>query len=198
MKEKLENFWYYYKWYVLAGLLAVIMLVVAIGSCSSKEDYDVTVLYMTHSYVDIDGEMDPLLSEYADDVNNDGKVNTRVIPISYGTTYNESQSAGATRAAQLATGEFVLFLMDEQNYKELRDNGFLMDISHLGKSSKLEGDRFDATELLYNIKGFKNTEQKFYFGIRVYDDSKAKEQSNYNERYEIAYDYIKALCEEYK
>lgn len=198
MKEKLENFWYYYKWYVLAGVLAVIMLFVTIGSCAEKEDYDVTVLYMTHSYVDIDGEMDPLLSEFADDHNGDGKVNTRIIPISYGTTHKESQSAGATRAAQLATGEFVLFLLDEQNYTELKDNGFLMDISHLGESSRLDGDRFDATELLYNIDGFKNTEQKFYFCIRVYDESKAKEQSNYDERYEIAYDFIEKLTEEYK
>lgn len=198
MKKKLENFWYYYKYYVLIGVVFLIGFLIAVKSCANKPDYDISALYITHSYVDIDGKMEPLMSKYAKDVNGDGKTNLQIIPISYGTSHKEAQSAGATRAAQLATGEFVLLVLDEQNYTELKEHGFLMDISHLGESSKLNGDYFDVTEFLYNIEGFKRTEEKFYLCIRSYDKAKAKEQKNYDKRYEIAYDYIKKLCEDYK
>jgi hypothetical protein len=38
-KEKMENIWYYYKWYILAGILAVLAAATLIGSFLTREKY---------------------------------------------------------------------------------------------------------------------------------------------------------------
>lgn len=200
MLKKFENIWYYYKYYILGGIVALVAIAFAVGSCVNKGTYDIKMLYMTHGYVDIDGGIDTLMSEYASDVNRDGVSNVQVITINYGTTLQEAQSAGAARAANLTAGENVLFLVDEQNYNELKENGFLMDISDLGQSQYLNGDRFDATAsgMLSSVEGFEKSELNYYLCIRTYDESKASIDKNYDKRYEAAYSFIKNVTEKYK
>ena len=43
--EKLENFWYHYKWHTIAGLFAVICIVILTFQLCTKTSYDVNILY---------------------------------------------------------------------------------------------------------------------------------------------------------
>lgn len=43
--KKLDNFWYYNKWKVIVGLFIVFALVICIVQCSSRETYDVKMVY---------------------------------------------------------------------------------------------------------------------------------------------------------
>ena len=200
MSSKLENVWYYYKYYILGGILALVVLAIAIGSCAKRGKYDVNVLYMTHEYVDVNRQLDPLFDNYAKDVNGDGKANTQVITISYGTTLKEMQSAGAARSANLAAGKNVLFLCDEQNYNELKAGGFLMDLSELGESQYLSGDKFDASSsgMLDSIEGMKNSKSNYYFCIRTYDEKKMQTDGNYGAQYDAAFAFMKNVIEKHK
>lgn len=38
-KEKMENIWYYYKWYIFAGMFAVLAAAILIGSFLTREKY---------------------------------------------------------------------------------------------------------------------------------------------------------------
>ena len=195
MRKKIENFWYYYKNYLLIALVLLISVIVGIVSCTGKGKYDISVLYMTHEYVDMTGQLDMLFSGYTDDFNGDGLENAQVITINYGTTLKEAQSAGATRSANLAAGKNVLFLVDEQNYNELKAGGFLQDISHLGQSPYLETDRFDAkaSGLLSSIEGFTKTESNYYLCVRTFDSERAKTDSKYAKKYDEVYAVIKNI-----
>lgn len=200
MQKKLENIWYYYKYHILGGLLAIVAVAFAVGSCVSRGSYDVNILYMTHGYVDIDGQMDDIFDGYMTDINGDGVANTQVITINYGTTLQEMQSAGAARSANLAAGKNVLFLCDEQNYTELKDGGFLMDMSELGQSQYLDGDRFSATDagILSSIEGFSNSDAKYYFCIRTYDEDKADSDAKYAAQYDAAFEFMKNIIEKHR
>ncbi len=200
MLKKLENLWYYYKNYLIVGVLLVIAIVIAVVSCNGRGSYDIRVLYMTHEYVDMTGQLDVLFSEFVADNNNDGVSNAQVITINYGTTLKEAQSAGATRSANLASGKNVLFLVDEQNYNELKAGGFLQDISHLGSSQYLQGDRFDAKSsgLLSKIEGFSHTESNYYICVRTFDEERAKTDKNCAAGYDAAYTLIKNILAFYK
>ncbi len=195
MRKKLENLWYYYKNYLLIALVLLISIVVGIVSCVGKGTFDINVLYMTHEYVDMTGQLDMLFSEFVDDFNGDGVKNAQVITINYGTTLKEAQSAGATRSANLASGKNILFLVDEQNYTELKAGGFLQDISHLGSSPYLESDRFDAkaSGLLLSIEGFSKTKSNYYLCVRTFDEERAKTDSKYAKKYDEAYAVIKNI-----
>ena len=43
--QKLENFWYYHKWHVIAIAFAAIVIAVCVYSCLAKPKTDITVLY---------------------------------------------------------------------------------------------------------------------------------------------------------
>lgn len=200
IRKKLENFWYYYKNYLIIALVLLISIVVGIVSCVGRGTYDITVLYMTHEYVDMTGQLDMLFSGVVDDFNGDGLENAQVITINYGTTLKEAQSAGASRSANLASGKNILFLVDEQNYNELKAGGFLEDISQLGTSPYLEGDRFDAKEsgLLLSIEGFSKTKSNYYLCVRTFDEQRAKTDSKYAQKYDDVYATIKNILTLYK
>lgn len=200
MLKKLENLWYYYKNYLLIGIILLTAAIIGIVSCSNRGKFDINVLYMTHEYIDMTGQLDMLFSGYTDDVNGDGKENAQVITINYGTTLKEAQSAGATRSANLASGKNILFLIDEQNYNELKAGGFLQDISHLGDSPYLEGDRFDAKNsgLLSSIEGFSKTKSNYYLCVRTYDEKRAESDADYAAKYDNAYAVIKNILTFFK
>ena len=44
-REKLDNFWYYYKWYVVGGAVLLITLLLGVHSCTQKVDPDLYVLF---------------------------------------------------------------------------------------------------------------------------------------------------------
>ncbi len=190
-KKRLGHIWYYYKFYILCGVIVLMALAVGLNSCFNRRKYDVNVLYMTHGYSDTFYQTDELCNlfdSFAEDTNGDGLANVQFITINYGTTVSESNSAYATRSANLAAGKNVLFLLDTKNYEELKNGGFLEDISNLGTSEYLIGDRYEIfnSGLLDNVSGFKQIGEQYYLCLRTYDEKKAKNDADYKAQYESA------------
>ena len=48
-KEKWDNFWFQYKWYVVAIVATVAVLTVLIAQCATKTKYDLQVVYFTYT-----------------------------------------------------------------------------------------------------------------------------------------------------
>jgi len=198
LKQKISNFWYYYKNYLFAGIIAIVVLVVCINSCKSRRNFDVNVLFMTHGgengYYETD-ELSALFDKYVQDVNGDGVANTQFITIYYGTTVQQHNSANATRSANLAAGKNVLFLVDEQNYNELKGGGFLADISSLGNSPYLIGDRFEIynSGMFETLTGSNMLSDQYYLCLRTLDKTKAENDSSYVAQYEAAKTLLKNI-----
>ncbi len=49
-KEKLKTFWFYYKWYIVSGLILLVVATALITQCATKEDKDLYVYYAGPSY----------------------------------------------------------------------------------------------------------------------------------------------------
>lgn len=74
--QKLENFWYHYKWPFLIGLFCLVVLIVCLVQCSRRQDYDVYILYAgptSLSQQDIE-DLKVSIEPYVEDYNGDGKI----------------------------------------------------------------------------------------------------------------------------
>ena len=57
LTKRIENFWFYHKWKVIAGVILLIGLVMAVRQCRSLEPADYTVVLFTYSEY-TDGQLD--------------------------------------------------------------------------------------------------------------------------------------------
>ena len=200
---RFANVWYYYKFYVLIGIILIIALIVGINSCFFRESYDLSILYITSEDTDRFSHSEDVLNKietFVSDINGDGKANAEIITISYGQTQAEQQSAAASRAANIAYGKALFYILDEQNYQQLKEGGFLEDISTLGQSQYLEQYRFciNDSKIFNSIDGFSDISEKYYFCIRTYDKSKAENEKNFQIQYDSAVSTLTKIINEYK
>ena len=200
---RIANVWYYYKFYVLIGVILIIALIIGINSCFFKQAYDLSILYVTSENTDRFSHSDAVLNkieQYVSDINGDGRVNAEIITISYGKTQAEQYSAASARAANIAYGKALFYILDEQNYEELKNGGFLEDLTDFGQSQYLEKYRFCINDsgMFNDIEGFSDISEKYYFCIRTYDKSKAESDENFQIQYDSAVSTLKNIINSYK
>lgn len=203
MLKKISNFWYYYKYYILVGIVAAVALCAVIKSCSEKKNYDTGVLLLTHGHSESFYETEPLcgaLAAYASDSNGDGSVDVELVVINYGNTVEQNNSALSARSANLAAGRNVIFLLDGKNYEELRNGGFLADMSELGSSEYLQGDRFDvlSSGIFSEVPDFGTDGEEYWLCLRVFDEKRAETDEKYASQYDTAKAFMKNVIEKCK
>ncbi len=121
VKEKLQNFWYYYKWHTIIGLFIAVVLAFGVAQCSTKESPDYTIMTVFDKYVpgEVTDEIEKYFEQYGEDVNGDGKVIVHIYDASAGTD-RDIQNANSTRLmAELQRGEIMLFVTDEACFTRL-------------------------------------------------------------------------------
>lgn len=168
VKKWFDNYWYYYKWPVIIGGFFVIILEICLVQCSSKEDYDVSIVY-TGPHIFGVGEKVSLASAFIqlmdEDINGDGKKVADIIDL---TAFSDEQikEAIGTDAddatlikyasytidnvknsfAQVATkGDVSVCLLDEYWYNVLYNAG------HLARLDEILGYRPDMLRDDYSV-----------------------------------------------
>lgn len=122
-KEKLQNFWYYYKWHTIIGLFVAFVLVFGVAQCTTKEEPDYTVMTVFDKYVpsEITDEIEEYFEQFGNDINGDGQVIVHIYDAS-ASSDRDIQNANSTRLmAELQRGEIMLFIVDEDNFSKLND-----------------------------------------------------------------------------
>ena len=149
-KEKWDNFWFQYKWYIIAITAVTVILAVLITQCATRTKYDLEVVYFTYTAV-LDEQTNKIadyLAAYAEDINGDGEINVQVVNVSFSDKSGDSQYKYTmlTKLQAMIAGDenAILYITDSESYKYLdglTENG-LFD----GEPIKL-GDKFySATE----------------------------------------------------
>ncbi len=126
-KEKWDNFWFQYKWYVVAIMAVTVVLAVLITQCATRTKYDMEVVYFTYTAA-LDEQTNAVakyIAGYAEDVNGDGEINIQVVNCSFNGKSGDTQYRYTmmTKLQAMIAGDqnAMLFITDEDSYKYLAD-----------------------------------------------------------------------------
>ncbi len=151
---KLKNFWFYYKYYLLAGLFLAFTLTVGITQCVTREKFDSQVVLFTyHTYTT--SQMDAIeveLEKYGTDLNNDGAVNIQIIDCAYGENelFDQTQAKATKLTATIASNQdALLFITDDETFEYLNNLFDTAFFDNLGLSAD-DGRSVYFDEEFYN------------------------------------------------
>lgn len=152
VKEKLKNFWYHHK-----GAAIIVTAFIVIGGyfiydIVTKPEYDATVVVATNGSMYLYQELlENYFAEYAEDYNNDGtlRIGAAVCalrPSDSAEAKNEYAMANRAKlTSMLASGEHILFLIDDVGYEHVtqsQEDAFI-DLSEKYPDNKnVKKDRF--------------------------------------------------------
>lgn len=192
--KKLENFWYYYKWYVIGGALLLCAFLIAIGSCSQKKKTDFYV--MTAGKVAPNALQAHELEEWFSDLlGGEPRKETQVISVA--TTDQWSGTNSTAMLVQVNSGKMVLYLLRESTYEILHENGALQDLSFAGESEWLDGDRYLISDsgALGKLEAFAEEEEPYYLCIRKVEGTPLEDKEHYKKQEEYAKAILQKLIE---
>jgi hypothetical protein len=121
-KEKWDNFWFQYKWWVFTAVASVIVLSILIVQCASRVEPDMEIIYFTYTPV-MDqqlGEVSEYFEGMTKDINDDGEVNVQIINCSIsekGNTQYTNTMLQKMQAMIAANEKALLFITDSKSIK---------------------------------------------------------------------------------
>lgn len=149
-KKKWKNFWYYYKYHVLAGVFVLVCIIIFAKDMMAKIDYDYCVSIVgNHAVPEEDkAALQKWFEERAEDLNEDGEVHVQVadyfLPGEDAAGFDpQMYAASQTKlTVDLKEGTSMLYFLSEDNYKKF-----------------LEMDAFPKEEETVNIEECKGFEE---------------------------------------
>lgn len=125
-KEKLVNFFYHYKYVVLASVFAAVVLTILIVNLVTRVDYDTKIVVFSYdvSYDLYNEKIAEYFESICPDINDNGSVDVAVIDCSYAPdSMSQTQNAKLTRLNTMLSVEddALLFLMDEESVKHFEN-----------------------------------------------------------------------------
>lgn len=132
-KEKLQNYWYHFKWHTIGAVLLTAILTVMVVQCASRENYDFITIVYTHTPIE-DSRIEKIeeyIEQYAEDIDGDGEIKVEVVDCSFIDTNSNSQTNQAAtakiQAMIAAEPKAVLYIVDKKAINDLNalnENGF--------------------------------------------------------------------------
>lgn len=132
-KEKLQNYWYHFKWYTISAVVVIAILAVLVAQCASRESYDFITVFYTYNAVSDEyiEKMEAYIEQYAQDIDGDGKVAVEVVNCSFDMSENNQKLNNAAfakvQAFIAAEPKAVLYIVDKkgENFlKQINEDGF--------------------------------------------------------------------------
>ncbi len=203
-KEKISNFWYHYKWFVIVGIALAVVITVFIVQVLNRPSFDVSVVVASETSLEgLEPLFQPGFESIAEDYDQNGKLQADVSIFKLGAAegQNVSPQIGQMNYAKL-TGRVTnrkdfIFLLDEVGYDFLTNLGIKFEkISAITESVDSQGDRCmlegtTAAKLVH----FSNTGEELFLCFADFDaySEKLKSDSEYQKIYENQREYFKKL-----
>ncbi len=192
--KKIENLWFYHKWKFIAGVFVLAILFVGMRSCLQKPNPDLYVLFAHDKSVNAlqTRELDEWFETQLK------KVDETADEVTVISTANTDQWTGYNSAAmltQINNGEGILYLLTDDTYQLLHDNGILQDLTpYIGESDYLDGDRYhiSASEIM-DTPGFRQDENQYYLCLRKMEGTAFEGVEKYEAQFSLAKKLLKNL-----
>lgn len=125
-KEKLQNYWFHYKWHTISAFFSVVIIAFLVAQCANREKYDYTVVLFSYkSCFDVQTEkIEEYLENYSTDLDGDGKVNVSVINCSFnndGDLQYKNSMFTKVQAQIFGNKEAVMFMVDKDAYDYMQN-----------------------------------------------------------------------------
>lgn len=182
-KKKWENFWYYYKYHVLAGVFVLICIIVFAKDMIAKIDYDYCVSIVGNYATPEEDKvtLQKWFEERAEDLNGDGEVHVQVadyfLPREEDAGFDpQLYAASQTKlTVDLQEGTSMIYFLSEDNYQKFLEMDVFPEeeetvkiqdckgFEELGKPVSME-DMVVTMRLMYeDSKLGKNDDMQSYF-----------------------------------
>ena len=151
-QQKWDNFWYHYKFHMLAAAFVVVLILSLIVSLVSRVKFDSTLTILCEydfqtSYDNFNMNIDEVLPDYNEDGQSSLGINS--ILIADETNPDVSHSGEILMASQarimgtLTDGESFLYMLDDNSYEQLQELGTVfLDLNKLGTSPNIINDKY--------------------------------------------------------
>ena len=128
-KKKWDNFWYYYKYHVLAGAFVLFCVIVFVKDMMAKVDYDYCISVIGNYPVQEEDTqvLQDWFEEHAEDLNGDGEIHVQIadyyLPQEGEAGYDpQIYAASQTKLmVDLQEGTSMIYFLDKANYEKLQE-----------------------------------------------------------------------------
>ena len=172
--KKLDHFWYYYKFHVIGGVVAVILLFSLIKDIVNQEKPDIAIanigvrVMQEESMANFKKKMDQIII----DADNNGKKHTQILPILYYDKMDPQQLQATSQKIQLTLigGEAQLFIVDKSTFKDIANLGAFQPLDELAAKYGINANQNPDIKL----KPKEGNEEHIY-GLPLSDNELLKE-----------------------
>ena len=180
LKEKLANFWYYYKWHTLIVIFFVSVLTVCAVQLFTREVADIKILYAGPTIISEskNEEIQTALNDFLSSEKNESAelfgliiMDDKQLKDAYDKGYNPYflnekviEDNKNTLTFQSMAGEYLIFLVDESCYDSLYTNNVFIKLDDCGIT---KGIRKDECSIYLKSTDF----AKFYTCFDIFPDS---------------------------
>ena len=170
-KEKWKNFWYYYKFHIIAIIFAVLLVSYSLAECIGKVKLDLSVSCYTATLID-DSKVNVLCDEFKkniDDITGNDQIDVDIVVnmTDISTPSEQTQAVFMKFSAELAAGESFGYILDDRFLAMLKNGN---------------EDCFDAVIPIHNIPLIKETfsledgQNLYWLTKAVYENEKNNEK----------------------
>lgn len=147
-----EQFWYYYKWHTIIAIVLIPIIVIAVLQLCGNTSPDAYIMYVGPSAIDIKSkdEMAAMAAEDVYDQNGDGKCYVAFLEITVAsgddipyTAYETNVDANKRFLTELASGDSVVYLLDEAFFARAADEGLLCPLAGIIDPELLPENMYD-------------------------------------------------------
>lgn len=202
-----KNTWFHYKAPIIVGLLLIAFTVILFFSSRMTDPIDMYILYLTESpdiYEEKTAALTEVLTQYAIDLNEDGKSVVYIENVYVGSEFNPANVHKQKEKIMTAlrSGDCLFLIADETGAQYLKASEACMNLSEKFPEEPETSFDFDGYFWNWNGSEFKNSNEIFtsifeadplYFGVRVYMGTIAELTENSRKNFEQADHLIKAL-----
>ena len=150
--SKLESFWYFYKWHTIIGVVLAIALAISMVQLFKNVNPDAYIMYVGKATLYVKNK-DAMTERAKDDIydyNNDGKKHVALLEITVAvgedlpyTAFETNVDANKRFLSELASGDSVVYLLEESFYKKAAEQGLLCPLAEIVDPSVLPDDMYD-------------------------------------------------------
>ena len=151
-REWCEHVWYYYKWQILILGLIAVFIIIATVQLFKKTDPDVGIMVVGQTALTAEGTdvFKSTCHSIMSDYNNDGEKSVNYLELTVadsdkatGSQYNDNMTALGRFNTEVASGNSIIYLVNDDFYERLKETGVLLPLSDALNASSVPKNTVD-------------------------------------------------------